>query len=107
MAAVYLAASGNSSFSPTMALASPDRTSTIAPLALEFVRIPPMLFAYLQQLDPLASTGIFWSPFWSALLAGLPVLVLFWLLVPARWLAPTAGLAGAVTAIIVAIVVYG
>src|SRR5438132_1693891 len=45
-----------------------------------------MLFAYLQQLDPLKDK-IFWSPVWSALLAGLPVLVLFWLLVPWRWLA--------------------
>src|SRR5947207_6212327 len=66
-----------------------------------------MLWAtYTQQLDPLADK-VFWSPLWSAVLAGLPVLVLFWLLVPRRWLAPKAGLAGAVTAIIVAIVVYG
>jgi L-lactate permease len=66
-----------------------------------------MLFAdYLQQLDPLQGKVI-WSAVWSTLLAGLPVLVLFWLLVPMRWLAPKAGLGGAVTAILVAIFVYG
>src|SRR5436305_11570332 len=64
-----------------------------------------MLLAYLQLLDPLKDK-IFWSPFWSTLLAALPVLVLFWLLVPRRWLAPRAGAAGAVTAIVVAIIVY-
>src|SRR5881409_2980993 len=64
-----------------------------------------MLFAYLQQLDPLKDK-VFWSSFWSTVLAGLPVLVLFWLLVPRRWLAPKAGAAGAVTALLVAIVVY-
>ena len=31
---------------------------------------------YFQQLDPLKDK-IFWSPFWSTLLAALPVLVLF------------------------------
>lgn len=65
-----------------------------------------MLFAYLQQLDPLKDK-IFWSPVWSTVLASLPVLVLFWLLVPRRWLAPKAGAAGAVTAMLVAMVVYG
>ncbi len=35
------------------------------------------------------------------------MLVLFWLLVPRRWLASKAGAAGALTAIIVAVVVYG
>src|SRR5436305_536395 len=64
-----------------------------------------MLLAYLQLLDPLKDK-IFWSPFWSTLLAALPVLVLFWLLVPRRWLAPKAGAAGAVAAILVAIIVY-
>lgn len=64
-----------------------------------------MLWAYQQRLDPLADT-IFWSPFWSTLLAGLPVLVLFWLLVPRRWLAPKAGAMAALVAILVAVVVY-
>src|SRR5262245_3852868 len=65
-----------------------------------------MLWAFQQQLDPLR--GILpWSPVWSTLLAALPVLVLFWLLVPRRWLAPKAGAAGALTAIVIAVVVYG
>ena len=52
-----------------------------------------MLWAvYTQQLDPLQGK-IFWSSVWSTLLAGLPVIVLFWCLVPLRWLAPKAGLA--------------
>ena len=46
-----------------------------------------MLFAYLQQLDPLKDK-VPWSALWSTVFAGLPVLVLFWLLVPRRWLAP-------------------
>src|SRR5262249_13805175 len=50
---------------------------------------------------------VMWSGLWSTLLAALPVLVLFWLLVPRRWLAPKAGAAGAVTAIVVAIAVFG
>jgi lactate permease len=65
-----------------------------------------MLFAYQQQLDPLAAYGIPWSPVWSTLLAALPVVVLFWLLVPMRALAPKAGAAGALAAILVAIFAY-
>ncbi len=65
-----------------------------------------MLFAYLQQLDPLKDK-VPWSALWSTVFAGLPVLVLFWLLVPRRWLAPKAGAAGAVAAIFVAILIYG
>ncbi|MCI0378423.1 MAG: L-lactate permease [Gemmataceae bacterium] len=65
-----------------------------------------MLLAYLQRLDPLDGT-IFWSGVWSTILAALPVIVLFWTLVPMRWLAPKAGLAGSITAIVIAIVVYG
>ena len=61
-----------------------------------------MLFAYLQQLDPLKDK-VPWSAIWSTLLAALPVVVLFWLLVPRRWLAPKAGAAGAVTAIVIAV----
>src|SRR5262249_23987308 len=38
--------------------------------------------------------------------AALPVVVLFWLLVPRRWLAPKAGAAGALTAFLVAVIVY-
>jgi lactate permease len=60
-----------------------------------------MLWAgYQQLLDPLN------NKFLSTVFAALPVLVLFWLLVPRRWLAPKAGAAGALTAIAIAIVVY-
>jgi lactate permease len=65
-----------------------------------------MLWAFYQQhLDPLAG----WVPgssVWSTLFAALPVVVLFWLLVPRRWLAPKAGAAAAVTALVVAVLVY-
>ena len=63
------------------------------------------LFAYTQQLDPLQ--GIYGSTIWSTVLAALPVLVLFITLVPMRWLAPKAGLAGSITALAIAIAVYG
>jgi len=67
-----------------------------------------MLFAdYQQFLDPLKESNIPWSYVWSTILAGLPVVVLFWTLVPMRWLAPKAGLAGSITAIAVAIFIYG
>ena len=43
-----------------------------------------MLFAdYQQLLDPLQDK-LPWSSVWSTILAGLPVLVLFWTLVPMR-----------------------
>ncbi|MBI2804992.1 MAG: L-lactate permease [Planctomycetes bacterium] len=66
---------------------------------------------YLQSLDPLAGTRIFgielpWSVVWSTFFAGLPVLVLFYLLVPRRWLASKAGAAGAAAAILVAIFIF-
>jgi lactate permease len=64
------------------------------------------MYNYQQRLDPLEGM-IFWSGLWSTLLAALPVLVLFWLLVPRRWHAPRAGAAGAATAILIAIFVYG
>jgi L-lactate permease len=64
-----------------------------------------MIWAYTQRLDPLQGS-VLWSGLWSTLLAALPVLVLFWLLVPRRWLAPKAGAAGAVTAIVIAVIVY-
>jgi lactate permease len=65
-----------------------------------------MLWAYQQLLDPLSEHNIPWSPLWSTLLASLPVVVLFWLLVFRRWLAPRAAAAGAVVAIVVAVLVY-
>src|SRR5581483_1607822 len=68
---------------------------------------PSMPPEYQQFLDPLAAYNVPGSAVWSTLLAGLPVLVLFWLLVPMRWLAPKAGAAGALTAIVVAITAYG
>jgi lactate permease len=61
---------------------------------------------YQQHLDPLAGK-VFASSLWSTLLAALPVLVLFWLLVPRRWLAPKAGAAAALAAFLVAITAYG
>lgn len=60
---------------------------------------------YQQQLDPLQGK-IFWSPFWSTLLAGLPVAVLFYLLVFRRWLAPWAALGGAIIALVVAVSIF-
>jgi len=60
-----------------------------------------MLLAYHQNLDPLG------NPILSTLLAALPVIVLFVLLVPMRWLAPKAGLGGALTALGVAIFAFG
>jgi lactate permease len=64
-----------------------------------------MILAYQQRLDPLHGV-VPASGFWSTLFAALPVLVLFWLLVPRRWLAPKAAAAGALTAFVVAIGVY-
>ena len=64
-----------------------------------------MIIAYQQQLDPL-SGSLGWSQALSTLFAALPILVLFWLLVPRRWLAPKAAAAGALAAIFVAITVY-
>src|SRR5436309_809564 len=56
--------------------------------------------AYQQELDPLH------NQFLSTLFAALPVVVLFWLLVPRRWLAPKAGFGGAVAAIVIAVIVF-
>jgi lactate permease len=64
-----------------------------------------MIVAYQQQLDPFHDS-LLWSNVWSTLCAGLPVIVLFWLLVPRRWLAPKAAAGGAITAIVVAVIVY-
>ena len=51
---------------------------------------------YQQHLDPLQRWNIPGSWLWSTLLAAVPVLVLFWLLVRRRWLAPKAAGAAAV-----------
>jgi lactate permease len=60
-----------------------------------------MLWAvYDQHLNPLNNRLL------STLFAASPVVVLFWLLVPRRWLAPKAGAAAAVVAILVAWQVY-
>src|SRR5690349_14285184 len=64
-----------------------------------------MPWAYQQQLDPLHDL-VAWSSLWSTVVAALPVVVLFWLLVPRRWLAPKAGAAAALTAIVLAVLVY-
>jgi lactate permease len=66
-----------------------------------------MLWAIHQQLlDPLAGL-LPGSKILSTFFAALPVLVLFYLLVPRRWLAPWAGAAAAAAALVVAVVVYG
>jgi lactate permease len=67
---------------------------------------------YQQSLDPLVGTTILglelpWTAVWSTIFAAIPVVVLFWLLVPRRWLASKAGAAGALSAILIAIVIYG
>jgi lactate permease len=59
-----------------------------------------MLFAYVQDLDPLGNRPL------STVVAALPVLVLFYLLVGRRWLASWAGVAGAATAVLIAAAVY-
>ncbi|HUR54871.1 MAG TPA: L-lactate permease [Gemmataceae bacterium] len=59
------------------------------------------LAVYVQDLNPLGNR------FASTLVAALPVLVLFYLLVGRRWLASWAGAAGAVVAILLAWGVYG
>src|SRR5438876_905249 len=60
---------------------------------------------YLQQLDPLGNTT--WSAVLATFFAALPVLALFYFLVPRRWLASKAGAMGALTAIVIAIVIFG
>src|SRR5829696_6477725 len=56
--------------------------------------------AYVQDLNPLGNRVV------STLVAALPVLTLFYLLVGRRWLASGAGAAGAVVAILLAWLVY-
>ena len=62
-----------------------------------------MLFAvnYVQDLNPVGNQLL------STLIAAMPVLMLFYLLVGRRWLASWAGAAGAATAILIAWLVYG
>lgn len=69
-----------------------------------------MLFAdlsapYHQTLDPLAGR-VPWSPVWSTILAALPVVALFYFLVPRRWLASKAGAMGAFVAMVLAATVF-
>jgi lactate permease len=60
-----------------------------------------MLFAaYVQDLNPLGSRVL------STIVAGLPVVVLFCLLVGRRWLASWAGATGAIVAVLIASLVY-
>jgi L-lactate permease len=59
-----------------------------------------MLLAYVQDLNPLGNRVL------STVVAALPVVVLFYLLVGRRWLASWAGAAGAVVAILLAWLVY-
>ena len=67
-----------------------------------------MLWAlYHQRLDPLADALPFGSVVASTFFASLPVLVLFYLLVPRRWLAPYAGATAAAVALVVAVVIFG
>src|SRR3954451_18099748 len=66
-----------------------------------------MLWAtHQQQLDPLKDL-VPGSAILSTFFAALPVLVLFYLLVPRRWLAPWAGAAATAAALLVAVAVYG
>src|SRR5262249_6616196 len=75
---------------------------TIATVGRSLLRYLSMPWAaYQQSLDPLNNRLL------STAFAALPVVVLFWLLVPRRWLASKAGSAGALTAIVVAWLVYG
>ena len=63
----------------------------------------PLLLAvsFTQQLDPLAGL-VSASAFWSTVVAALPVIVLFWLLVVSRWSAPLAGAGATIVAGILA-----
>jgi lactate permease len=61
---------------------------------------------YQQLLDPLKDTGVPFSAVLSTLFSALPVVVLFYLLVVRRWLAPWAGAAASVVALVIAILIY-
>src|SRR5205814_1656706 len=85
---------------PLWALASPVGAGSIA--GWSSAEGSAMPFAvYVQDLNPLGFRPL------STLVAALPVLVLFYLLVGRRWLASWAGAAGAVTAVLLASLVYG
>jgi lactate permease len=60
---------------------------------------------YHQDLDPLRG-ALLGSSLWSTLIAALPVVTLFWLLVPRRWLAPKAAAVAALVAVVLAVLVY-
>ncbi len=62
--------------------------------------MPYLLATYIQNLNPLDNRIA------STMVAALPVLVLFYLLVGRRWLASWAGATGAVVAIVIAWLVY-
>src|ERR1700741_2515443 len=59
-----------------------------------------------QRPDPLAD-HVFGSQVWSTLLAALPVVVLFYLLVIQRWSAPRSGAAASLLALLIAVTIYG
>jgi lactate permease len=59
------------------------------------------LAVYVQNLDPLG------QPILSTIVAALPVVVLFWVLVPLHRPAPLAAAVGALTAVLIAWLVYG
>src|SRR5579885_1744375 len=61
----------------------------------------PFAAVYVQSLDPFGNRVL------STVVAALPVLTLFYLLVGRRWLASWAGAAGALVAILVATAAYG
>lgn len=62
--------------------------------------------SFIQLLDPLAGK-VPYSALLSTLVAALPVIVLFWLLVVSRWSAPLAGAGATIVAGILACSVYG
>jgi lactate permease len=67
-----------------------------------------MLWAMHQQLlDPLSGTGIPFSAVLSTIFAASPIVVLFYLLVIRRWLAPWAGAGASAVALAAAVLVYG
>ena len=66
-----------------------------------FVNPFPLAVAYTQHLDPLNHRLL------STLVAALPVLVLFYLLVGRRWPAAWAGAAGSIVALLLAWLAYG
>src|SRR5438309_8878821 len=87
-------------------LASRAPTPTIAETTRLEVLSMLWAAAYSQNLYPLGNDH-FWTRALATVLAALPVVALFWFLVPRRWLAPKAAAAGAVVAILVAVLAYG